>query len=139
MGKRASPAGSPGSVFGRIWVIVVRIPRGRVATYGQVARLAGLSGGARTAGWALHALPAEFRVDGRPVPWHRVINARGGISSRPGGEVDVASAHQRARLVREGVRFNQAGMIDLSRYRWSGTLPRRLRPARRRSSRRAGG
>src|SRR5438132_13236024 len=59
-------------VFSRILRVVARIPRGRVATYGQVARLAGLPNHARHVGWALHGLPA-----GTPVPWHRVINARG--------------------------------------------------------------
>ena len=54
------------SSYRRIWAVVARIPKGRVATYGQVARLAGLPNHPRLAGYALHALPARTRV-----PWHR--------------------------------------------------------------------
>jgi len=93
----------------RIYAVVRRIPRGRVATYGQVARLAGLPGHARRVGYALHALGDAG------VPWHRVLNARGGVSPRsePGGE-----RVQRALLEREGVRFDSHGRIDLDRFRW---------------------
>ena len=59
----------------RIYAIVRRIPRGRIASYGQVARLAGLPGHARQVGYALHALPEDSGI-----PWHRVINARGRTS-----------------------------------------------------------
>jgi len=71
------------SAYARIYSVVRRIPRGRVATYGQIARLAGLPGQARQVGYALHAMATE-----RPVPWHRVINARGEISRRshPGSD-----------------------------------------------------
>ena len=61
--------------YSRIYAVVRRIPRGRVATYGQVAELAGLPGHARQVGYALHALPR-----GTTVPWHRVLNARGALS-----------------------------------------------------------
>ena len=94
----------------RVYEVVRSIPRGRVATYGQVARLAGLGGDARQVGYALHALPAGTRV-----PWHRVINSRGGISLRPAGGGDVT---QRLLLEKEGVRFNTAGRTDLKRYLW---------------------
>ena len=65
----------PGSLYDRIYEVVCRIPRGRVAAYGQVAAEAGLPGHARLVGYALHNLP-----DDTDVPWHRVVNARGGIS-----------------------------------------------------------
>ena len=70
--------------YQRIYAVVRQIPEGRVATYGQVASLAGLAGQARQVGYALHALP-----DGTAVPWHRVVNASGGISLRslPGGDL----------------------------------------------------
>ncbi len=73
--------------YARIYAVVRRIPRGRVATYGQIAELAGLPGHARQVGYALHALP-----DGTAVPWHRVLNARGALSLRrsPGGEIASA-------------------------------------------------
>jgi methylated-DNA-protein-cysteine methyltransferase-like protein len=90
--------------------VVRRIPRGRVATYGQVAAVAGLAGRARQVGYALHALP-----DGTTVPWHRVINAAGAVSRRasPGAELT-----QRQLLEREGVRFNARGRVRLDLVRW---------------------
>ena len=93
-----------------VYDAVRRIPRGKVATYGQIARLAGLGGDARQVGYALHALPAGSRV-----PWHRVINARGGISLHPSTGGDVT---QRLLLEKEGVRFNAAGRTDIERFGW---------------------
>jgi methylated-DNA-protein-cysteine methyltransferase-like protein len=94
----------------RVYAVVRRIPKGRVATYGQVARLAGLGQNARLAGYALHALPRHTLV-----PWHRVINARGKISLSPLGGGDVT---QRLLLEREGVRFDGRGRVDLKRFGW---------------------
>ena len=74
MSRRAGPGRGN---YARIYAVIRRIPRGRVATYGQVAELAGLPGHARQVGYALHALPAATAV-----PWHRVINAAGGVSLR---------------------------------------------------------
>ena len=93
-----------------IYSVVRRIPRGRVATYGQVASLAGLAGHARQVGYALNALP-----DGTVVPWHRVVNAAGRISTRatPGGELV-----QQLLLAKEGVRLDARGRIPLERVRW---------------------
>ena len=99
------------TTYAKIYAVVRRIPRGRVATYGQVAELAGLGGQARQAGYALHALPAETTV-----PWHRVLNARGTVSARAaGGE----SLTQQLLLEREGVRFDAGGRLSLARYRWA--------------------
>lgn len=98
-------------VYERIYTIVGQIPRGRVATYGQIARLAGLPGRARQVGYALHALPR-----GRDIPWHRVVNARGEISARanpPSEEI------QRDLLEQEGVVFGPKGRIPLTRYQWA--------------------
>jgi methylated-DNA-protein-cysteine methyltransferase-like protein len=95
----------------RIRAVVVRIPRGRVATYGQVARLAGLPGQARRVGYVLSALP-----DGSRIPWQRVVNARGEISRRSGG--GPGAMIQRLLLRREGVRFDARGRIRLEVYRW---------------------
>ena len=95
----------------RILAVVRRIPRGRVATYGQVALLAGLPRQARLVGYALHALtPASA------VPWHRVINAQGRVSPRAGHS--AADPTQRIRLAAEGVRFDASGRTSLKRYRW---------------------
>jgi methylated-DNA-protein-cysteine methyltransferase-like protein len=100
----------PDSRYSRIYAVVRRIPRGRVATYAQVARLAGLAGHARQVGYALHALATE-----RPLPWHRVINARGEVSPRSDPGSDVA---QREFLEREGVVFDRSGRVDLARFQW---------------------
>jgi methylated-DNA-protein-cysteine methyltransferase-like protein len=94
----------------RIYAVVESIPAGQVATYGQVAALAGLPGHARQVGYALHAIPAEL-----DLPWHRVINAKGEISlrSEPGSE-----PLQRLMLEDEGVVFNPRGRVSLATYRW---------------------
>jgi methylated-DNA-protein-cysteine methyltransferase-like protein len=99
-------------LYERIYAVVRRIPRGRVASYGQVAELAGLPRQARLVGYALHALDEE---DGA-VPWQRVINARGEVSRRsePGTE-----ELQRVLLEAEGVPFDARGRVDLARYRWN--------------------
>ena len=95
----------------RIHAVVRRIPRGRVATYGQVAELAGFGGHARLAGYALHALP-----DGTPLPWHRVLGAGGRLTLI---KLDVGAATtQRLRLEREGVRFDARGRVDMDRWGW---------------------
>jgi len=99
------------SDFGRIYSVVSRIPRGRVATYGQVARLAGLPGQARLVGYALAALDDRSRV-----PWHRVVNAEGRISPRRDGS--PAATVQRLRLERERVRFDARFCIPLDLFRW---------------------
>ena len=100
--------------YQRIYAVVSRIPRGRVATYGQVARLAGLAGQARLVGYALSALETGSRI-----PWHRVVNAAGQISLRQEG--GPAARLQRALLERERVRFNAAGRLSLERFRWRPT------------------
>ena len=91
-----------------------------MATYGQVATLAGLPGHARQVGYALHALS-----EGSGVPWHRVINAQGRVSPRaaPGWD-DV----QRQLLEREGVFLGHGGRVSLERYRWNPRT-RRISPA----------
>jgi methylated-DNA-protein-cysteine methyltransferase-like protein len=88
--------------------VVRRIPRGRVATYGQVAELAGLPGQARQVGYAMAAL------DDDRVPWHRVVNARGAISLPAAGH---SALIQRARLEAEGVVF-AGDRVSLDRFRW---------------------
>ena len=101
--------------YARIYAVVRRIPRGRVATYGQIAELAGLPGHARQVGYALHALP-----DATAVPWHRVVNASGGMSCRRGGGGELT---QRLRLEAEGVGFDLRGRVRLDRVRWRASAP----------------
>jgi methylated-DNA-protein-cysteine methyltransferase-like protein len=104
--------------YPKIWRVVRRIPRGRVATYGQVAALAGFPRNPRLAGYALHNLPV-----GSDVPWHRVIGAGARISlPRETG----AYALQRALLEKEGVRFDARERVDFERFRWR-TRERRAR------------
>ncbi len=91
----------------RIWQVVADIPAGRVATYGQVAALAGLPGGARQVGRALARLPADTRL-----PWQRVVRANG-ASALPGADAQ----RQLDRLQAEGVPLT-AGKADLERCRW---------------------
>ncbi len=98
------------SSYQRIYAVVRRVPRGRVATYGQIATLAGLAGQARQAGYALYALPAATAV-----PWHRVINARGAISVRG---ADGDGLQQRLLLEAEGIEFDARGRVSLTRYQW---------------------
>ena len=100
--------GAPDATFEeRVWQVVSSIPPGCVATYGQIAELAGEPRRARHVGRVLSALP-----EGSRLPWHRVVNASG-RSSLPG----AAGEEQRRRLQGEGVRFAN-GACGLSRYRW---------------------
>jgi len=92
----------------RIYTVVRRIRRGRVATYGQVAALAGFPGQARLVGYALAALESDA------VPWHRVVNARGEISPRA---TPADEARQRVLLEAEGIVF-AGNRIELERWRW---------------------
>jgi methylated-DNA-protein-cysteine methyltransferase-like protein len=96
--------------YHRIYRVVRHIPKGRVATYGVIARLAGRPGAARTVGWALSALPEE-----NDVPWWRVINAAGRISL---SSQDHSAVLQRALLLREGVRFAVGGAVNLGTFGW---------------------
>jgi methylated-DNA-protein-cysteine methyltransferase-like protein len=97
-------------VYSRIYAVIAMIPEGRVATYGQVAMLAGLPGHARQVGYAL---AASGGIEG--LPWHRVINARGEISPRGRGDADQ---RQRILLINEGVEFDSYGRAALARFRW---------------------
>ncbi len=102
--------------YARIYSVVQRIPAGRVATYGQIAALAGLPGHARQVGYALNALPDEH-----DIPWHRVINAKGQISLRAeSGHDDL----QRRLLEAEGVVFDGEERVSFSEFGWnSGSEP----------------
>jgi methylated-DNA-protein-cysteine methyltransferase-like protein len=95
--------------YKRFYAIIRNIPRGRVATYGQIARLAGLPGNARQVGYALSTCNDR-------LPWHRVVNAKGEISSR--GTPDAVDK-QRVRLEKEKVTFGKAGRIRLARFQWN--------------------
>ena len=101
--------GNSESLHERIHAVVSRVPKGRIATYGQIAHLAGLPRQARLVGYALHALPVNTRV-----PWHRVVNAQGAISTPPRSAVK-----QRRLLEGEGVRFDARDRISLDSFQWT--------------------
>jgi methylated-DNA-protein-cysteine methyltransferase-like protein len=112
-GSPESPAPLPAPVAfdQRVYAAVARIPHGQLATYGQIAELIGAWGGARQVGWALRRLPLPS-----PVPWHRVVNARGCVSLSPARE---GSDWIQAELLRaEGIPVDGAGRLPLARFRW---------------------
>ena len=100
------------TTYDRIYAVVRQIPPGKVATYGQIAELAGLPRQARVVGYAL------YRVDmtTSDVPWQRVINAKGEVSESPLRH--GTDYIQRSLLEDEGIEFGKTGKINLSRYRW---------------------
>ncbi|MGQ9683213.1 MAG: MGMT family protein [Anaerolineae bacterium] len=100
-----------GSFYEQVFQLVAQIPRGRVMTYGQIARALGRPNGARAVGWAMRRCPEG-------APWHRVVNARGEFSVMaryPNGQL-----MQQALLEAEGVVFASEGHIDLEQYAWAG-------------------
>lgn len=99
------------SAYNAIYAIVRQIPKGKVATYGQIAALANMAGQARLVGYALYRVTHDLEV-----PWHRVINAKGEISQSPfrHGDDDL----QRSLLEQEGIQFSLEGKISLQTYLW---------------------
>ena len=95
----------------KVYALVKRIPAGQVTSYGRIARLLATPHGARAVGWALAQLP-----DGTDVPWQRVINAGGFISTPP---IGGTAAEQRSRLESEGIMFDAEGRVDLLHYLWN--------------------
>ena len=94
-----------------VYLVVRLIPEGKVATYGQIARLVGMPRHARHVGHALAALDYD-----NDVPWHRVINSKGALS-RP--DFSREHNHQRVLLEEEGVEFSISGKVLLKKYQWS--------------------
>jgi methylated-DNA-protein-cysteine methyltransferase related protein len=116
----------------KVYEIVLRIPKGKVATYGQIAALVGSPRAARVVGWAMHAMdkiPASpKRKRGEPpeqarhYPWWRVINSRGMISTTC---LEHTARTQKDLLVRDGVEVKERegnSWVDLREYLWDGTL-----------------
>jgi methylated-DNA-protein-cysteine methyltransferase-like protein len=96
----------------RIWQVINAIPPGRVCSYGEVARLAGLANGARQTAWALRHLPGDTRI-----PWYRVINSQGRIAMPVGS---AGYREQRKRLEAEGVTFGENGRLSSKAFWWRG-------------------
>jgi methylated-DNA-protein-cysteine methyltransferase-like protein len=99
------------NLFNQFYEIIFKIPKGKVATYGQVAILAGQPYSARMVGWALHSLPANTQL-----PWHRVINAQGKSSLAEASQRQL----QQALLETEGILFDENGRVDLEKFQWDG-------------------
>ncbi len=97
--------------YQRIYNLVRQIPAGQVATYGQIAELAGLAGHARQVGYALFQVAPDS-----DIPWHRVVNAQGRISRSP--QRQGSDEVQQVLLEQEQVVFDPEGRIDLKQYRW---------------------
>jgi len=102
-------SGEKARVFRQVYDLVLRIPSGRVMTYGQIATLIENRLSPRAVGWAMHGCP-------RGVPWQRVVNASGGTSTDR--LPDVPPGLQRVLLEAEGIAFRPNGTLDLARYRW---------------------
>jgi methylated-DNA-protein-cysteine methyltransferase related protein len=100
--------------YAAVYQLVALIPPGQVTTYGQIARWLGHPSAARAVGYALHGLPT-----GSDIPWQRVINAAGRISSRCDSH---GEAIQCTLLEAEGVQFDSDGGVDLRRFGWRGPL-----------------
>lgn len=94
----------------QIYAVLIQIPRGKVTTYGNVAKMAGFPRHARHVGKLLSSLPQDSRL-----PWFRVINASGRISLQ--GE---SFARQREKLLQEGVEVKENGAVSLRRFLWDG-------------------
>ena len=94
----------------RVKDLIKRIPRGKVATYGQIATYAGNPRASRQVVWILHSSTGKEKL-----PWHRVINGMGKISLKPGYGYEI----QKALLLKEGVKFDRNNRIDFKRFLWS--------------------
>jgi len=94
----------------RIIAVIKKVPKGKVATYGQIAVIAGNPRGARQVAWALNSSSSK-----EALPWHRIINRQGRISLRPGTGFET----QKQLLENEGVVFSMNGSIDLKRFLWT--------------------
>jgi methylated-DNA-protein-cysteine methyltransferase related protein len=120
------------ALYRRIYRVIRRIPRGKVATYGQVAELAGIPGGARVAAAAL-----RVSTPAMGLPWQRVVGKRSPRSARISILDPVGAAIQRGLLEQEGVRLSEAGAISLADFGWLPTQrsgkKRAARPKARRS------
>lgn len=100
------------TAFEKIYDVVKKIPRGKVATYGQIAALAGNSKWSRVVGYALHANPNP-----REIPCYRVVNRFGGLS----GAFAFGGINEQERLLREdGIELRSDGTVDLNKYLWNG-------------------
>ena len=109
----SSEAGYIAGLYATIYDVVRAIPRGRIATYGEVAQIAGLPGRARVAGAAMRASVPDYGL-----PWHRVLGKRSAGVAKIAILDPVGAAIQREMLTAEGVEFSAGGFVSLKRYGW---------------------
>lgn len=102
----------------RVKYIIKRIPKGKVATYGQIAALAGNHRAARQVAWILHSSSEKERL-----PWHRVVNSHGGISLKPSHGYEV----QKVLLRKESIEFDENDRIDFNDYLWNPSIAKQYR------------
>ena len=95
------------SFFDRVYEIVAKVPKGRVVSYGQIARMLGSPGAARTVGWALSVCPEN-------LPWQRVVRSDGSIAGGGFAELRLTM------LKEEGVSFLEGDIVDMERCEWRG-------------------
>ena len=100
----------PKSFYQRVIAIIISIPEGKVATYGQIATYAGNPRAARQVSYILHSSSEK-----EGLPWHRVINSKGSISLKPGHGYEL----QKQMLKKEGITFKENDCIDLKRFLWT--------------------
>lgn len=113
-------------VYDLVYACVRQIPRGRVSTYGLISHLIGRRLSPQAVGWALKALPdchSAGEYTAATVPWHRVVNARGELSTHK--NPNIPPGLQRQYLEAEGIKFDNLGRIDLARHLWSGVAGER--------------
>ena len=117
------------ALYKQLYTVIRKIPKGRVATYGQIAELAGIPGGARVAGAALKTSKPSDRL-----PWQRVIGKASKTRGRIAIHDPVGAAIQRQLLEGEGVTINESGLVDLTVFAWG--VPRRTPKTKRATTRR---
>ena len=112
MMRKKEPKGPKGSLEERIINFIKKVPRGAVATYGQIAALSGNPTAARQVVRILHSCSSKYRL-----PWHRIINSKGKISLPRGHGYES----QQSLLEKEGILFGKGDLIDLRTFQWNPT------------------
>jgi methylated-DNA-protein-cysteine methyltransferase related protein len=98
----------------KVIAVIKKIPKGKVATYGQIAKLAGKEHAARGVSWILHSCSKSHKL-----PWQRVLNSKGQISFP---KLTASFVRQMNLLKKEGVKFSESGQIDMTKFQWKSRL-----------------
>lgn len=106
--KPTSPGAHTSPLYRKIIATIRRVPKGKVASYGQIAEVAGAKGAARQVVWTLHTAHKYG------LPWQRIINAQGKIAMK----TDMSYIRQRDALLKEGIEFDEYGRVDMERFGW---------------------